>query len=751
MFPHPFQSFARTITIQYIMKLRAKIFLSVGAAQIVLFGIAFGYLVSRSGEALKASILAGASARAEYATLEIGRRLDRAAIAANELHAVLQTLKSAKMTDRQYLPSLFAEELKKEKDFYAIWAVFNENGWDGKDSIYARDPHFAPKGAFLPWAYHEGEEILQLSGMEGEGNQGNYYGDFYTIPIETGKSLFLEPYADTTAGGTEVFMTTYAMPIRDAGDKTIGAMGIDMSLEFLGSLLAENKSFDGSYARLLSSGLSILGDQQDPTLAGKVLNKLGPKVTDAELAHFSAVVETGWSSSYDAVDGGKSIVRILKPVHLEGDSKPWIYCLSVPSSVLYKDLQRLSLAMALAFALAVAAMIVGVYLVSARLMRPLVTLSGAFVKMENGELNVRVPSSEKGDEINDLSRAFNLFVIRISALVEGIRRASTAIEGSSSVLADSIGKSSACAAEIKEGITETLGDISDQESAFVASKAGTTAIIEAIAELDGSIGRQRASIDEAAASVEEMVGNIQSIAKSADTITSEIKSLDLSGAAGRERLTAVLSAIEGVVERSADLTEANEVIEAVASSTNLLAMNAAIEAAHAGEAGKGFAVVAEEIRALAENTHEQSTAISSSIEEIRAAIDAASSSSTHANEAFSDILARIALVSRLEAETSASLVEQRSGGETVLKALAGIRETTQAVLSSGASISAAGDGVEKAMASLATASSRVAERAEGIASGAIRIETSGEEALRLSKENELSVEALRDEISRFKE
>jgi methyl-accepting chemotaxis protein len=145
--------------------------------------------------------------------------------------------------------------LKAEKDIFGIWAVFAANGWDGKDAAFARDPQFAPKGAFVPWAYREEGEIKILAGMNGDEKEEDYNSDYYKIPMESGKSLFLEPYTDTTGNGGEVLMTTFAEPILDASGKALGSMGIDISLDFLGGLLSGNASNDGSYARLLSPGM----------------------------------------------------------------------------------------------------------------------------------------------------------------------------------------------------------------------------------------------------------------------------------------------------------------------------------------------------------------------------------------------------------------------------------------------------------------------------------------------------------------
>jgi methyl-accepting chemotaxis protein len=734
------------------MKIRTKYFLSITASQVLLFGLAFAFLIGRSGSALKSALLEAGRSKASKESALIAQRLNAAARTTRSLNSTARTLIAAGSLDRSFLPKLFEDVLRAEKDYFGVWAVFSPDGWDGRDGSFTRDPRFAPTGCYVPWAYHEGDGIAVQAGSAGNLSIDDYGSDYYKVPTETGRSLFLEPYADQTGDGTKVLLATYAEPVRDGKGRIRGSIGVDIELGFIAGLFVADAATDGSYARLLSPGMRIVADQREAALGGKALSELGGDEAWGKetIDGIASVSESGKATIVPSRDGGTGVIRILEPVRLEGDTKSWVYSLTVPEAVFFRDMRNVIIAMIAAFAVVIALMGAGVFLVTSRLTKPLSALSAAFARMEEGDLGVRVPDLKTRDEVSSLSLAFNLFVLRMDALVEGIRHSATAIDRSSSALAASIRRSGESAVDIKAEIRESLDDIGAQGSALAESKEGTASILKAIAELGESIRAQAASIAEAAASVEEMVGNVQSIAKGSETITTEIKGLDQSGTAGRERLAAVLEAISRVVERSSDLAEANSIIESVASRTNLLAMNAAIEAAHAGEAGKGFAVVADEIRVLAENSQEQSKAIKASVEAIRSSIDEVSASSARASEAFEDISGRIGRVAGLESETFDALKEQRTGGELVLKALCGMRDTTARVTSSSSDMAEAGKGVERAIAGLAEASARVAERAKEIAVRAERIEADGTEAIELSKGNEASVAALRDHVAHFK-
>jgi methyl-accepting chemotaxis protein len=271
-----------------------------------------------------------------------------------------------------------------------------------------------------------------------------------------------------------------------------------------------------------------------------------------------------------------------------------------------------------------------------------------------------------------------------------------------------------------------------------------------IGRLGGHIDKQTESVTQCSSAIEEMLANIQSVTQ---TLMRNVENVtDLAGASevGRLGLQEVATDIQEISRESEGLLEINAVMENIASQTNLLSMNAAIEAAHAGEAGKGFAVVADEIRKLAESSSEQSKTISSVLKKIKGSIDKISKSTDAVLNKFEAIDTGVKTVSEQEENIRNAMEEQNEGSKQILEAISRLNDLTNMVKSGSEEMLEGSQQVIHEGKNLEMATQEITGGMNEMASGADQINVAVTEVNNISGSNRDNIDILVKEVAMFK-
>ena len=258
-----------------------------------------------------------------------------------------------------------------------------------------------------------------------------------------------------------------------------------------------------------------------------------------------------------------------------------------------------------------------------------------------------------------------------------------------------------------------------------------------------------ANMAETASAIHEISVNIDGVKQQALTQAASVTET-ASTNDGKSTLVNANAVTQKIAEESESLLEASSVIQHIASQTNLLAMNAAIEAAHAGEAGKGFAVVADEIRKLAEDSAAQGKAIAATLKTLSGEIEILSNSSKTAESKFTTIFNLAARVQEMSNRLTETMREQENGSREILQAIKNINMATSEVRAGSEEMLKGGEVVAEEMRKLDNLTRMITDSMNEMAAKAIQIRDAVQEVGGITQKNKDNIGNLVEEVAKFK-
>ncbi len=594
-----------------------------------------------------------------------------------------------------------------------------------------------------PYVFWDNSEILLT--YDYEDSEYNYPESiWYTtiLPTDWDRNtprpgyFYTEPFYDDVLDQTYI---TMGRVITDNGNRIIGIVSADWTLDFLNDMLGELVLTDSSFPFLLDLENDLVLYHPEKELIGRestqiewvdeVRQNASTDVSVVENLEYEGIVYTGY---YALLDTG------------------YLFGFLVPDHEVYSFLNNIrknNLLISIIFLLVTSLF---VYFISHKIVQPIKLTSLMIHEISEGEgnLNVHIDVKSK-DEVGILADNFNTFVARLKDIVVSIKGSTREVGNNRNELIANAEETASATVEISENVSSINIRIESLNGEIQAVSSGMEEMQSAILGLNNNTNNQATAVEQASASIEEMIAQLNSVARvvlEKKTVTEKLTdTIAKSGEIVRE----ATRANEEIVHLASQISEMSNVISGIASQTNLLSMNAAIEAAHAGDSGKGFAVVADEIRKLAETSQINSASITNSIKEILSKVNIAFEVSQESEQTFTLLKTEIQAIILALDEINSSTQELTQGGEQIIQANTELNRVSSSVKEGAREMQETINMITEATVGAADISSEVTSGMNEIKSGSTEIAQAMSLVQNISQELSRNTSDLQKEMDKF--
>jgi methyl-accepting chemotaxis protein len=656
-----------------------------------------------------------------------------------------ETLPKEERRDRY--DGILKSALESEQNMVSLYMVWKPNAIDGMDERYIGRIGSSPTGQYAITYTRETGQIKARTNTDIANIMAHITGP-------NARKDRVDNPSPRMVNGKETLTYIMSVPIiSDSTDEVVGGVGCVLNIDLIQPIVLNTIKTNDiiSVAAMYSENGTILA-HFIPERIGKKMFDVDMELGDS-MPEVFASIQNGTTFRTTIYDPNlhENVGFVLKSFQIGNSDQNMAILIGATEAYIFKEVKAITRFTIILAVLALALTVIIVYFVFNKVTKPIVKVAETLKDISEGEGDLTRSITEHGsDEIADLARYFNKTLEKIKHLIVTIKGRTVTLSSIGGELAGNMTETAAAVNQIASNINSIKGRVINQSASVTQTNATMGRITDNIDRLNDHVEEQTTSMARSSSAIEEMLANIRSVTNTLVKNGDSVNDLAYASDAGRESLHDVAADIQEIAEHSVELMKINSVIKNIASQTNLLSINAAIEAAHAGEAGMGFAVVAEEIRKLAEDSGAQSKTVSAVLKKTKGSIDKITESVNNVLTKFEAIDEGVKLVSQQAEDIRIAMEEQDQGSKQIMDTFVQLNDITRQVRDGSTEMFEGSKEVIQESRSLEQVTHEITGGMNEMAVGAEHINIAVHRVNEISGKNKENIDFLVREVSRFK-